>query len=283
MSDLFSIDRVGSNPSGRGSKINWTSEQIDYILQHYAENHDIKLLADLFGVNQNSIRNLLQSKGSTLIDKRKTSNRKEKKKTKEKTITSKRRKCVCCGEEIGTDEESVPYKNRYAHVRCFNITVKTLQKNKAEKLKQEAKEQTTSKRKPKAELKDAVSEEEYAEKKRYYQYLHGLIDEDLSAKIYTVTDQYISRYNFNFKDMYRTLVYLHEILEKDLNGDIVGMIPYYYTEAIKYYDSVDRIEERNQNIDTSTMYQEKTIFIKPKQRRTIQIDINSIGKEEDNV
>ena len=98
-----------------------------------------------------------------------------------------------------------------------------------------------------------------------------------------MTDQYISRYNFNFKDMYRTLVYLHEILEKDLNGDIVGMIPYYYTEAIKYYDSVDRIEERNQNIDTSTMYQEKTIFIKPKQRRTIQIDINSIGKEEDNV
>ena len=44
------------------------------------------------------------------------------------------RKCVICNESIGADEVSVPYKNRYAHQRCFNVAMKTLQKNKKEKL-----------------------------------------------------------------------------------------------------------------------------------------------------
>lgn len=198
---------------------------------------------------------------------------------------ARKRKCVCCGESIGTDEESVPYKGRYAHVRCFNSAVKALQKDKTEKI-EKIKEKNNKKsvsKKPKAELKDAISEEEYAEKKQYYQYLRELINDELSAKIYSLSDQYITRYSFTFKGMFQTLVYLHEILEKDLTGDVVGLIPYYYTEAMKYYETVANIEQINKNIDTSTMYHEKTIFIKPKQRKNIQIDINSVGKEENNV
>ena len=196
-----------------------------------------------------------------------------------------KRKCVCCGEYIGTDEGSVPYKGRYAHNKCFQIAAKAIKKDKDEKLAEisKSKEKTKISSKPKAELKDAVSEKEYAEKKQYYQYLRELTDNDLSAKIYTLSDQYISRYNFTFKEMYQTLVYLHDILEKDLVGDIVGLIPYYYTEAIKYYKTITEIEEKNKDIDTSTMYHEKTIFIKPKQRKSIQIDINSVGKEENYV
>ena len=37
-----------------------------------------------------------------------------------------KRKCVCCGEFIGAGEESVPYKGRYAHIKCFQIAVKAL-------------------------------------------------------------------------------------------------------------------------------------------------------------
>lgn len=193
-----------------------------------------------------------------------------------------KRKCVCCGEYIGTGEESVPYKGRYAHIKCFNIAVKTIQIDKTDKLK-ETKKKTSPKKKPKAELKDAVSEEEYAEKKQYYQYLRELINDDLSAKIYSLSDQYISRYNFTFKGMYQTLVYMHEIIEKDLIGDIVGLIPHFYTEAERYYENVSKIEQKNKDIDTSKMYQEKTILINPKQRKNIQIDISSVGKEENDV
>lgn len=191
---------------------------------------------------------------------------------------ARKRKCVCCGEYIGTGEESVPYKGRYAHTKCFNIALKAVQIDKTEKLK-EPKEKA-KKKKPKAELKDAVSEEEYAEKKQYYQYLHDLINEDLSAKIYALSDHYISRYGFTYKGMYQSLVYMHEIIEKDLQDDVVGLIPFYYTDAENYYISVSCVENGNKNKDISKMYQEKTILIKPKQRKNLQIDINSVGKEE---
>ena len=192
------------------------------------------------------------------------------------------KKCVCCGKYIGADEESVPYKGRYAHNQCFQKALKEIKKDKDKKLAEKTKAKK-SQPKPKAELKDAVSEEEYAEKKQYYQYLRELINDELSAKIYALTDHYTTRYNFTFKGMYKTLVYLHDILEKDLIGDIAGLIPYYYTEAEKYYESIEEIEQKNKNINIATMYHEKTIFVKPKQRKNIQIDISSVGKEEDDV
>jgi hypothetical protein len=82
--------------------------------------------------------------------------------------------------------------------------------------------------------------------------------------------------------MYQTLVYLHEIIEKELVGDVVGLIPYYLTEAQAYFKSIDRVEEANKDIDVSKMYKEKVIVIQPKKRIAKQIDIESIGKGEDN-
>lgn len=41
------------------------------------------------------------------------------------------RKCVICNEIL--DEQGVQYKGRYAHQKCFNIAMKTLQKEKIEK------------------------------------------------------------------------------------------------------------------------------------------------------
>jgi hypothetical protein len=165
--------------------------------------------------------------------------------------------------------------------------MKVIKKDIDVKLEQKAKEAKKPKTKksspkPKAELKDAVSEEEYAEKKQYYQYLRELIDDELSAKVYALSDQYISRYGFTFKEMYQTLVYLHEIAEKELVGDVVGLIPYYLTEARDYFRSIDKVEEANKDIDVSKMYKEKVIVIQPKKRIAKQIDIESIGKGEDN-
>ena len=194
-----------------------------------------------------------------------------------------KRKCVLCGEWIENESQSIPYKGRYAHIQCFNVAMKTIKKDKDEKLAEKSKSKTKNKTpKPKAELKDAITEEEYADKKQYYQYLRSLIDDELSAKVYALSDQYISRYNFTFKEMYQTLVYLHEIIEKDLVGDVVGLIPFYLSEAQNYFRSIEQIEEANKNIDVSKMYKEKVIVIQPKKRITKQIDIESIGKGEDN-
>ena len=192
------------------------------------------------------------------------------------------RKCVICNEPL-IDEQGVPYKGRYAHQKCFNIAMKTLQKDKNKEIDKVAeKKKVGRKAKPKAELKEALSEEEYQKKQQYYKYLRQLLDgEELSAKIYALTEDYIERYKFSYESMYQTLMYLHEIIEKELTGDIVGIIPYYHSEAMQYYESVNKVAELNKNIDISKMYKEKTIIIQPKKRKIKQIDIESIGKGVD--
>lgn len=191
-----------------------------------------------------------------------------------------RRKCVICNEPI-VGEDGVPYKGRYAHKKCFNIAIKTLQKEKTEQIDKASKKKRTGKKaRPKAELKEALSEEEYAKKKKYYKYLKSLIEgEELNTKVYVLTEDYIKRYGFTYESMYKTLVYLHEIIEKDLTGDVIGIVPYYHTEAMQYYESVDKLEEHNESMDISNMYKEKTIIVQPKRRKIKQIDIQSIGKE----
>lgn len=191
------------------------------------------------------------------------------------------RKCVICNEIL--DEQGVQYKGRYAHQKCFNIAMKTLQKEKNKEINKVAeKKKVGRKAKPKAELKKALSEEEYRKKQQYYNYLRGLIDgQELSAKIYALTEDYIERYKFTYESMYKTLVYLHEIIEKELIGDVVGIIPYYHSEAAQYYESIDKVAELNKDIDIFKMYKEKTILIQPKKKKIKQIDIESIGKGVD--
>ena len=191
------------------------------------------------------------------------------------------RKCVICNEIL--DEQGVQYKGRYAHQKCFNITIKTLQEEKNKEIDKVAeKKKVGRKTKPKAELKEALSEEEYRKKQQYYNYLRELIDgQELSAKIYALTEDYIERYKFTYESMYKTLVYLHEIIEKELTGDVVGIIPYYHSEAAQYYESIDKVAELNKDIDIFKMYKEKTILIQPKKKKIKQIDIESIGKGVD--
>lgn len=185
-------------------------------------------------------------------------------------------KCALCDSYIENSSDEIPYKKRYVHKTCFQASLKNIKKNKDNKLAEKTKEKKSTP-KPKAELKEAVTEEGYAEKKKYYQYLRKLLDDELDVKIYALSDHYVSRYNFTFNDMYQTLVYINEIIEKELIGDIVGLIPYYYSEAKAYYESVDKVKENNKDANISEMYKQKTIYIKPKKRSVKQLDIESIG------
>ena len=186
-----------------------------------------------------------------------------------------RKKCVICGEEI-VDEQFVPYKSRYAHQRCFNIAMKTLQTDKSEKLQQKNKKKNTPK--PKAELKDCLSEEEYKQKTQFYDYVRSLTENgQLSAKIYVLTENYIKNYNFTFIGMYQTLVYLKEYTQHELKGDVVGIIPYYYDETQQFFNSMKQIEENNQNVNINSLYKTKIVTIpKHKKRTDKQIDISKI-------
>jgi hypothetical protein len=188
------------------------------------------------------------------------------------------KKCVCCGEKITAEEPAVPYKGRYAHQRCFNASIKAIHVDKQDKLKEKS-EKKKKTPKPKTELKDGMSEEEFKEKKQYYDYIRQITGEQqLTAKIYAVSNGFLNQYpSFSYTSMYQTLVYLNEIIEKELNEDVVGLIPFYHNEAQNFYDSVLRIEEKNKDKDITDMYQEKVVRIKPQKRMVRQLDIESIG------
>ena len=67
---------------------------------------------------------------------------------------------------------------------------------------------------------------------------------------------------------------------KELTSDIVGLIPYYYSEAQSYYESLKKIEENNRWVNYKNMYKEKVIYIQPGRKRSpVLLDIKSIDKE----
>ena len=187
------------------------------------------------------------------------------------------KKCVCCGESIQPEEPCVPYKNRYAHEKCFNIAMKTLQQDKQKELNE--KKTKGRKAKPKIELKDKLSEEEYKDKQQYYDYIREILGEEkIPTVIYAISEDYIKKYNFSFKGMHQTLVYVREVLKKELSGNIVGIIRYYYDDAAMLNKKIEEVEKLNADVDINQMYSQRTIKISPKQRnRNNEINITSIG------
>lgn len=191
----------------------------------------------------------------------------------------RKRVCVLCGLTIEDNNDSVPYKNRYAHTACFRAAAKAIHVDKTEKVKKkEVEKKIKSVSKPKAELKEALSDEEYIQKNLYYDYIRKTTGiTKLPVKIYALTENYIKKYDFTFQGLYATLTYMHNILEKEFGEDIVGLIPYYYTEAQAHYKTVKAVGDRNKDVNTEGMYKKKTVYINPKQKKIKQLDITTIG------
>jgi hypothetical protein len=190
------------------------------------------------------------------------------------------KKCLLCGEPILPTEQFVPYKTRYAHQHCFDSSMKQLAqaKKSALNIKTEQKKDKTTKKQPQAVLKEGMSEEDYALKKRYYNYLKNLlVDEQLTIKQVVASERFIERYNFTFEGMYQTLVYINEILGKELTGDIVGIIPYYYSEANSFNQDLKNIEENNKKINLKQLYPEKIIYVHPHKKKINTMKIEDIG------
>lgn len=185
-----------------------------------------------------------------------------------------KRKCVICGEIIG-DDDFVPYKNRYAHTRCFNVEMKVLSSEKSKEVKKSAEKKATKTKtsKPKAETKDYTSEEDYQKKKSFYDKLRSLFDDDMPKEVYPIVDRLITRYGYSFEGMEDTLEYMC-LKEMELSGNIVGLIPFYYGEAEKYFKELDRISNEASKVDYEDMYKERVIRIKPKKRVVKQLDFD---------
>jgi 5-hydroxyisourate hydrolase-like protein (transthyretin family) len=194
------------------------------------------------------------------------------------------KKCMICGESI-IGEEGILYKNnRFVHSKCFQSEVKNIAKEKQKQLNNTSTNKRGRKPKPQAELKDGLSEEEYNDKKTYYEYIKQLMnnesDEPFDPKIYAISTNINEKYGIPWKWMYLTLVYMNEIIEYnfDFKKGVVGLIPYYYSQTKKFYEELDRIETNNKDLNTDGMYKETTIYIKRPKRPIKQLSVEDIGE-----
>ena len=62
-----------------------------------------------------------------------------------------KRKCAICGKWIEDNNESVPYKKRYAHLNCFNVAMKVVTTEKKPKSTKAV--QKNTKKAPQKEVK----------------------------------------------------------------------------------------------------------------------------------
>ena len=179
-------------------------------------------------------------------------------------------KCVYCGELIAETENKIPVKSRYAHERCFNVSLKaTDKKQKEAKQKKLAERKNTSETarkstKPVQELREGLTEEEYQEKKKLFNKIREIQgSEELTAKTYALVDNYIKKYNFTYLGMYQALVYFYEIKENPCSEDCVGIIPYCYDESQKELEQIQIAQEKNKQLsgNLGSMYQKKVINI----------------------
>lgn len=145
----------------------------------------------------------------------------------------RKRKCQICGEWIEDNSDSVPYKKGYCHTKCFNVAMKVVTTKKRKKVAAKAKTP-----KPQKELKDGLSEEEYAQKKHLCDYLREITGKDLPVKTYKLIEDYCKKYKMTFTQIEEDLRYFYGVKENEVEGDAIGIVPYIHTEAQEYYESL---------------------------------------------
>ena len=172
-----------------------------------------------------------------------------------------KRKCVICGEWIEDNNDSIPYKNRYAHKKCMDVIVKsTLMKketnaNRRKKTKEKNEQSVVKKPKQPTVLKEGMSEEEFKQKKQFF---------DLLKMI--------------------SLRYVFYVLEKEdvSRTEPLRIVPQYYNDAFKFYENMKIVEQNNQDtMESQELIKVKQhITYKKKRPRINLIDIEKIGCED---
>ena len=129
-------------------------------------------------------------------------------------------KCYYCGEKFDANEEEYIMVNtrRYAHKKCA-----------------ENKEQTLTQ-----EQLDKIAFEEYVMKI----FKIDFIEPQMQLQI----KRFIEQNKFTYSGMHKALIYFFEVkgnpIEK--SGKTLGIIPYVYQDAYRYYFSIWQAQQRNQ-------------------------------------
>lgn len=83
-------------------------------------------------------------------------------------------------------------------------------------------------------------------------------------------------YKFSYKGMEMTLRYFHHIKNNPVDAKGIGIIPWKYDDARKFYEEMDRIRKHAAKVNFNN--KEEVVYVKPstKKKRKDYIDIEGI-------
>lgn len=175
-----------------------------------------------------------------------------------------KRKCVICSNWIEKGDETVPYKNRLAHVQCFNSMMKMAVKSNSEK--KAAKSKKTKKINPKSTvLGDCLTEEESKQKRSLISYIEELFGEKANAKTYTQIKNLMRDYPyFTYVGLEQSIRFFYEIKENPITNQGLGIAPYVYDQAQEYFKNLGEVQSHNASIsNVNELYAHKKVRIAP--------------------
>lgn len=175
-----------------------------------------------------------------------------------------KRKCVICSNWIEKGDETVPYKNRLAHVQCFNSMMKMAVKSNSEK--KAAKSKKTKKINPKSTvLGDCLTEEESKQKRSLISYIEELFGEKANAKTYTQIKNLMRDYPyFTYIGLEQSIKFFYEIKENPITNQGLGIVPYVYDQAQEYFKNLGEVQSHNASIsNVNELYAHKKVRIAP--------------------
>lgn len=175
-----------------------------------------------------------------------------------------KRKCVICSNWIEKEDETVPYKNRLAHVQCFNSMMKMAVKSNSEK--KAVKSKKAKKINPKSTvLGDCLTEEESKQKRSLISYIEELFGEKANAKTYTQIKNLMRDYPyFTYVGLEQSIRFFYEIKENPITNQGLGIVPYVYDQAQEYFKNLGEVQSHNASIsNVNELYAHKKVRIAP--------------------
>lgn len=146
-------------------------------------------------------------------------------------------KCLYCGEQFDRiSEPNVKIGRRYAHKACY-----------------EAQDQETLK----AEK----------DKNDFYEYIKQIYGPKYDfVLISKQAENYIKQYDFTYSGMLKSLKWFYEIKGNSKEGSNggIGIIPYIYEEAKKYYYNIYLAQQRNKDVEGYRLEVKEIVIASPR-------------------
>ena len=146
-------------------------------------------------------------------------------------------KCLYCGQQFDRlSEPNIKLGRRYAHLSCY-------------------------------EAQDDKTLKEEKDKHDFFEYIKELYGQDYNyISISKQAESYIKQYGFTYSGMLKSLKWFYEVKhnDKESSNGRIGIIPYIYEDAKKYYYNLYLAQERNKDVTNYRLEVKEIVIASPR-------------------